>query len=118
MTGKKPAPPAKPDIALQASRLREARELCGFKSASATAERFGWPVPTYVSHENGTRDIGRKYREYAKTFRVNPAWLLGHSDERGSIAEETAAQIAKLEAKIDKLANQVAEILQRLPPKR
>ena len=106
-----------PDIELQASRLMEARKLRGFKSASAAAQQFGWPAPTYASHENGTRGIGRKYREYAETFRVNPAWLLGHSAERAAPDEETAAQIAKVEAKSDKLANQVAEILQRLPPK-
>jgi hypothetical protein len=31
-------------------------------------------------------------------------------------ATSTAAQIARVDAKIDKLADQVAEILQRLPP--
>ena len=69
---------------LQAERLREARKSRGFRSALAAAKRFGWPS-TYGAHENGTRGIGRMYREYAKKFRVNPAWLLGHSDERDSI---------------------------------
>jgi hypothetical protein len=118
MPRKTPVPALElPDIELQASRLREARKLRGFKSASLAAQRFGWPVPTYVSHENGTRGIGRRYQEYAKQFRVNPAWLLGHSAERAAPDQETATLIAKLEAKIDKLANQIAEILQRLPPK-
>ncbi len=72
---------------LQAARLKEARKLRGFRSARAAAQRFGWPAPTYGSHENGTRGIGRMYREYAKKLRVNPAWLLGHSDERDSIVQ-------------------------------
>lgn len=75
---------------LQAARLREARELRGFRTSSAAARRYGWPVPTYVSHENGTRGIGRKYREYAKKLRVNPTWLLGHSDERDAVVKGVA----------------------------
>ena len=69
----------------QATRLKEARILRGFSTGSDAARRYGWPVPTYNSHENGTRGIGRMYREYARKLRVNPAWLLGHSDERDSI---------------------------------
>lgn len=69
---------------LQAARLREARKMRSFKSASEAAKRYGWSSK-YISHENGTRGIGRMYREYARKFRVNPSWLLGHSDERDSI---------------------------------
>jgi hypothetical protein len=70
---------------LQATRLKEARELRGFSSASAAARRYNWNVASYVSHENGTRGIGRMYREYARKLRVSPAWLLGHSDDRDSV---------------------------------
>jgi phage repressor protein C with HTH and peptisase S24 domain len=70
---------------LQAARLKEARRLRGYKTASDAARRFNWSVATYVSHENGTRGVGRMYREYAKKLRVNAAWLLGHSEERDSI---------------------------------
>jgi hypothetical protein len=69
---------------LQAARLKEARKMRGFKSARAAQMRFGWSS-AYGHHENGIRGIGRMYREYAKRFGVNPAWLLGHSDERDSI---------------------------------
>lgn len=69
---------------VQAARLKEARKMRGFKSARAAQMRFGWSS-AYPSHENGTRGIGRMYREYARKFRVNPAWLLGHSDERDSV---------------------------------
>lgn len=66
---------------LQAARLREARKLRGFKSARAAQLHYGWSS-AYGSHENGTRGIGRMYLEYARNFRVKPAWLLGHSVER------------------------------------
>lgn len=65
----------------QGARLREARILRGYKTAADAQRRFNWPS-TYVSHENGTRGIGRMYKEYAKKFRVNAAWLLGDSEER------------------------------------
>jgi hypothetical protein len=67
---------------LQAARLKEARKLRGFKTAAAAARRYNWHAATYVSHENGTRGIGRAYPEYAKKFRVRAAWILGHSHER------------------------------------
>ena len=66
---------------LRAERLREARKLRGFPSARAAQLRYGWSS-AYSNHENGTRGIGRAYREYARKFAVNPAWLLGHSEER------------------------------------
>jgi hypothetical protein len=66
---------------VQAERLREARKLRGFPTARAAQLRYGWSS-AYSSHENGTRGIGRAYREYARKFAVNPAWLLGHSEQR------------------------------------
>lgn len=66
---------------LQAARLREARQLRGFPSARAAQLHFGWSS-AYGHHENGIRGIGRMYRDYARKFGVNPAWLLGHSEER------------------------------------
>jgi hypothetical protein len=75
------APEAEGLRKLQAERLREARKLRGFPSARAAQLRYGWSS-AYCSHENGTRGIGRAYREYARKFAVNPAWLLGHSEQR------------------------------------
>jgi hypothetical protein len=66
---------------LQAVRLRDACQLRGFKSAGEAAKSYGWSS-AYISHENGTRGIGRAYLDYARSFTVNPARLLGHSDER------------------------------------
>ena len=112
---------------LQAARLKEARELRGFKTASDAARRFGWSVPTWVSHENGTRGIGRMYREYAKTLRVNAAWMLGHSVERDLVDLDDATRLSTLEMRLDDLERKVDarfaevnekldELLQRLKP--
>jgi hypothetical protein len=66
------APPAVP-----ADRLRAARKLAGFKSASAAARQFGWGDAAYRHHENGTREIGvAQAIEYGKAFKVTPSWLL------------------------------------------
>lgn len=58
-------------------RLKEAREKAGFATAADAARCFGWEIPAYRHHENGTRafDIAAAKR-YARAFRVNPGWLL------------------------------------------
>lgn len=58
-------------------RLRAAREAARYETASDAARAFGWPIPSYVSHENGTRTPRQPTAEnYARVFRVSPAWLL------------------------------------------
>lgn len=42
----------------QAARLRQYRMDAGFKFATEAARRYGWPVSSYTSHENGTRKMG------------------------------------------------------------
>lgn len=42
----------------QGERLRAYRKLAGYDSASEAARSHGWVVPTLVSHENGTRQMG------------------------------------------------------------
>lgn len=57
-------------------RLRAAREQAGFEKATDAARRFGWPEPTYLSHENGSRGLRAGVVErYAKAFKVSPEWL-------------------------------------------
>ncbi len=58
-------------------RLREARQSAGFASAKAAAETFGWPVATYIQHENGRRPFfdSETVERYAKRFRCSPQWL-------------------------------------------
>lgn len=61
-----------------ASRLRWARSHDGrFKTATDAARAFGWPVSTYLGHENGDRVPSRPTaRRYAKAYRVRWEWLL------------------------------------------
>jgi phage repressor protein C with HTH and peptisase S24 domain len=60
-----------------ADRLRAAREAAGHTEATAAAEIFGWKVPTYLAHENGSRglrpDVAAKY---GRAYGVSPEWLL------------------------------------------
>lgn len=67
------------------------------------------------------------YREYAKTLRVNAAWMLGHSVERDSVDLEDATRFSALETRLGDLERKVdarfaevndklEEILQRLKP--
>ncbi|HZB90758.1 MAG TPA: S24 family peptidase [Stellaceae bacterium] len=61
----------------QAKRLREARIGAGFADATTAARRFGWVIPTYLAHENGSRGFGlARAQLYAGAFRVNWQWLL------------------------------------------
>ncbi len=58
-------------------RLKRAREQAGFEEATEAARAHGWPVPTYLSHENGTRGVPlKKLTVYAAAFRVNVEWLI------------------------------------------
>lgn len=60
-----------------ADRLRRARTNSGYETSSDAARAFGWPLPTYQSHENGHRGIPVKAAErYARAFRVSAAWIL------------------------------------------
>lgn len=64
------------------ARLREARLMRGFASAADAARRFGWPVSTYRSDENGTRGLSSSdVMMYARAFGVAPEWLLGIEKE-------------------------------------
>lgn len=58
-------------------RLQTARLRAGFTTAKEAAEAMGVPVPTYLSHENGSRGISAKRAaQYARRFKVAEQWLL------------------------------------------
>ena len=60
-----------------ATRLRQAREDKGFRSASTAAARLQVGASTYRHHENGTRDYdAQAAKKYARAFGVDPSWLL------------------------------------------
>lgn len=59
-----------------AARLRWARELRLYPSASDAARAIGAPVPTYIAHENATRGFANEAVRYAEFFRVSLEWLM------------------------------------------
>lgn len=74
-------------------RLREARKKAGFKSARSAALRHNWTPSTYSSHENGQTPVPRDAAlEYAKKFKVDPAWLL---NVQGSINQPLGNALQK-----------------------
>ena len=87
-----------------AARLRIARLRAGFTTAKEAAESLGFPVSTYICHENGTRGISAKRAvSYARKYKVREQWLLygvgaGPGSEQ---ADETA---------------EIVGIFERLPP--
>jgi len=66
-------------------RLKEARKAAGFSSASKAAESLNVPVPTYLGHENGSRDFDQTAaQQYARRFGVRAAWLIiGEEPRKG-----------------------------------
>lgn len=58
-------------------RLRRAREAAGIPTPTEAAKRFGWPISTYLSHENGHRGFKPPSAEkYARRLGVGPEYLL------------------------------------------
>jgi hypothetical protein len=60
-----------------AERLRIARLRAGYETGKEAAEALGFPVSTYLGHENGSRGISAKKAEiYARKYKVREQWLL------------------------------------------
>lgn len=66
------------DLDTPGKRLRWARkEKTSYATATDAAKAFGWPVPTYLGHENGDRIPSRKAAiKYAAAYKVPWAWIL------------------------------------------
>lgn len=60
----------------QAARLRQVRELRGFKHAKDAAARYNFNYTTYSQHERGQTAITRAAKDYARAFKVSEGWLL------------------------------------------
>lgn len=70
----------------QGDRLRKARMLAGFESASDAAHRHGWSVNTYKSNENGNAPFSfRRAKEYGRAFGVRPEWLYDGSGSMNAV---------------------------------
>ncbi len=61
-----------------AERLRWARQRHGqYETATQAARAFGWPVSTYLGHENGDRAPSREAaKRYSRAYRVRWEWIL------------------------------------------
>jgi hypothetical protein len=83
-----------------AERLR-----AGFDSAKEAAEAMGFPVSTYLAHENGSRGYpAQKAFTYARKFKVREQWLLyGVGPAPGEDGDKVA---------------EIHSIIERLPPLR
>lgn len=89
-----------------AERLRIARLRAGFETGKDAAEAMGFPVSTYLSHENGSRGYpAKKAATYARKFKVPEQWLLyGVGDGPGTQPTGETAEII--------------DIIEHLPPLR
>lgn len=89
-----------------AARLRIARLRAGFETGKEAAEAMGFPVSTYLAHENGSRGYpAKKAAVYARKFKVREQWLLyGVGPEPGAKQGDETAEII--------------DIMERLPPLR
>ncbi len=48
-----------------------------YKTATEAAQAFGWPVSTYLGHENGDRVPSRKKAmQYARRYKIRWEWIL------------------------------------------
>jgi SOS-response transcriptional repressor LexA len=60
-----------------ANRLRKLRKDCGYQFAVDAARAYGWNRHTYISHENGSRDISKKAAQrYGDAFGQSIDYIL------------------------------------------
>lgn len=80
-----------------AERLRFARQRAGYKTGKGAAKALGFPVSTYLGHENGSRGFPAKKADvYARRFKVSPEWLLYGKGEAPGETEEPTAEVVYL----------------------
>ena len=90
-----------------AERLRIARLRSGFKTGKEAAEAMGFPVSTYLAHENGSRGYpASKAVTYSRKFKVPEVWLL-YGTGPGPGTEASGDDTAE-----------VVSIIEHLPPLR
>ena len=86
-----------------AERLRIARLRAGYETGKEAAEALGFPVSTYLGHENGSRGYpAKKAAIYARKFKVREQWLLyGVGEGPGQLGDYSA---------------EIVNIMDHLPP--
>lgn len=80
-----------------ADRLRHARVRAGYNTGKEAAEALGFPVSTYLGHENGSRGFpAKKAAIYARRYKVTEEWLLyGKGDAPGE-TDDPKAEVVRL----------------------
>lgn len=78
-----------PGMTTPAERLRRAREIAPYLTASEAARAMGMVVSTYINHEGGEREFFEHMPKYARFFRVNLEWLMtGRGPMKGNKIEQ------------------------------
>lgn len=77
----------------QAARLRQVRELRGFKSAADAARRYNFNYTTYSQHERGVAAITRAAKDYARAFKVREGWLLTGEGEGPDVGDRRSVKL-------------------------
>ena len=86
-----------------AERLRIARLRAGFTTGKEAAEAMGFPVSTYLAHENGSRGYpAPKAFTYARKFKVREQWLL-YGTGTGPGDEAAGGETAEIVNMVDRL---------------
>jgi hypothetical protein len=86
-----------------AERLRIARLRAGYETGKEAAEALGFPVSTYLSHENGSRGISAKRAvTYARKYKIREQWLLyGVGPGPGTEQTGEAAEVINIMEHLD-----------------
>jgi SOS-response transcriptional repressor LexA len=81
-----------------AQRLQWARKNHGsYGTATEAARAFGWPVSTYLGHENGDRNPSRPTaKKYANAYKVRWEWLLDNEGPPTASAERNIKTVPLL----------------------
>jgi len=86
-----------PHMSDPAERLRIARLRAGFETGKEAAEALGFPVSTYLGHENGSRGYpAGKAMIYARKFKVREQWLLYGVGEGPGETGDAKAEIVNI----------------------
>ena len=102
-----------------AERLRIARIRAGFETAKEAAEAMGFPVSTYLAHENGSRGYpASKAFTYARKFKVREQWLLYGVGPAPGETDAPKAEVINIWDRLDPTARREALDILRILEKR
>lgn len=91
-------------------RLKLARKLAGYSSATEAATALGIPYQTYAAHENGRRDPKNSVTIYSRRFGVTTDWLLT-GQGRGPGNSQSPPWLSDMQPQIDRLSERDRALL-------